>query len=201
MVDITEKPSERLNTSWLNCSVHQGSSNDLGRQAGGHARPATAFADDGAEPLPRMFRRPGATGAASKPCRLDRKARFSPYVIALVLFAFAPGQAALLMSSFPVNGEDAIDDALALAKKGAAEFVNLVSVPSAEAAVTLPPKTVVSERALPFEDDQWSGTVNAFKRLLAEQNAFQASVVRTENDRLIKNLEAWLRARAGSGSS
>jgi hypothetical protein len=80
-----------------------------------------------------MFMRPQAR-AATKPCRPDGKARFSPFIILLVLLAFAPAQASLLASSCPVNSEEAIEEVWALAKQGAAQIAGLLTLPSASAA-------------------------------------------------------------------
>jgi hypothetical protein len=185
MVNIIEKQNERMNTCWLNRPVSEVSRNDFGD----------------AELLPAMFTRPHAAGPESKARRSTGKNRFSPAVIALVLIAFAPVQAALLMSSFQVDGEQAIEDALVLAQKGAVQAVNLISIPTAEAAIILRQKSSASERVPSFNDGQWPQTLDTFKRLLAEQKASQALAAQTANEQLMHNLEAWMNAKASSGSS
>jgi hypothetical protein len=84
-----------------------------------------------AEPLPSMFRNWRVAGAETKPCRSNGKARFSPYIIALVMLAFAPAQAALLESSVPINKGEAIEEVFLLAKRGAAKITALLAMPSA----------------------------------------------------------------------
>jgi hypothetical protein len=183
MASIREKPSEGLSTSSF------------------HVTPETVFTYDGAEPLPSMFTRPQAAGLATEARRSHGKARFSTFIIVLVLLAFAPVQAFLLTLSFQIDREQAIEDALALAKKGAVQAASLLSVPAAEAAVTVRSKSLPSNLAPSFDDGHWFETVDTFKRLLAGKNASQASAAQTENEQLIHNLEAWMNAKASSGSS
>jgi len=83
------------------------------------------------EPLPSMFRRGHTTGAEATRGSSDMKARFSPYIIAFVLLTVAPAQAALLMSSVPINKEEAIEEVLGLAKQGAADIAALLTMSSA----------------------------------------------------------------------
>jgi hypothetical protein len=173
--------------------------NTVASKAGVDAR--TLFVDDDAEPLPPMFTRPHAAGAESVAERSSRKVRFPPYVVTLVLLTFAPLQAVLLKSSFTSDGNQVLEDALAFATKGAAQAGALLSIPTAEAAISPGQASPASERLPSFNDRKWSKTVDAFKRLLAEQEASQASAARTENDRLLRNLEAWVSARASSGPS
>jgi hypothetical protein len=178
MANMTERASERLNTSSF------------------HATSANAYIYDDAEPLPAMFTRARAAGLATIERRSHAKACFSLLIIALVLLAFAAFQALLLLSSFP--REQTIEDALALAKKGAAHVADFISIPTASAAVSSRSKSLASERLPSFADREWSAAVANFKRLLAEQKLSQASATQIENDRLIKNLEAWMSARARS---
>jgi hypothetical protein len=178
MANIMEKPKELLSTSSF------------------HATPATVFTYDDAEPLAAMFTRPHAAGALSTAPRSHGKARIPPFIIALVLLAFAPAQAVLLTLSFQIDREQAIEEALALAKKGAAQAGALLSIPAAEAAVTVRSKSLPSNLVLSFDE-----AVDTFKRLLAEQRASQAFAAQTGNDWLISNLEAWMSANASSGSS
>jgi hypothetical protein len=84
-----------------------------------------------AEPLPSIFRNWRATGTETKPQRSNGKARFSPYIVALVMLGFAPAQAALLMSSVPINEEEVIEHALVLVKQGAAKIAALLAMPAA----------------------------------------------------------------------
>jgi hypothetical protein len=88
-----------------------------------------------AEPLPSMFRQWHATSTETKPCRSNVKARFSPYIIALVLLGIAPAQAALLTSSFPIDTEEAFEEVWVLAKQGTAELAALLAMPLSEAAI------------------------------------------------------------------
>src|SRR5262249_6057971 len=169
MAKIMKKPSEGLNTSSF------------------HATPTTAFTCDDADPLPAMFTTTRSAGSATKARRAHGKARIPPYVVVLVLLAFVPTQTILLKLSFYIDREQAIEDALVLAKKGVAQAVTLISIPAAEAAVTVRSKTLAGERVPSFDNGQWSEAVDTFKRLVAERKAPHASAVRTENDRLIHN--------------
>jgi hypothetical protein len=83
-----------------------------------------------AEPLPSMFRR-SQMKAEAEPCRSNGRARFSPYIILLVLFAFAPAQAALLRASCPIDGAAAIEELVQFAKQGAAKIAGVLAPPAA----------------------------------------------------------------------
>jgi hypothetical protein len=192
MVDVMEKPSPQLNTSRLHRPVDEMWWNT---KAGARARPATALVYDDIEPVPPMFTIPHSAGAESEAERSTGKARFSPYIATLVLLTFAPVQAVLLTSSFSGDGKQALENALGFAAKGAAHAGAMLSIPTAEAAINPRQGSPASERVPSFNDREWSQTVDTFKRLLGEQKASQASVTRTENDRLLHNLETWVSAR------
>jgi hypothetical protein len=121
MVNAIERGSTRPNTSSLIIPINK----------------AAILMCEDAEPLPSMFRRWHTTGAETKPC--PSNARFCPYVITLVLFAFAPAQAALLESSVPINKEEAIEEVIVLAKQGVAEIAAFLARPSAAKAAMSKP--------------------------------------------------------------
>jgi hypothetical protein len=141
--------------------------------------------DDGVEPLPSMFTRLSAADAESKKHRANTKARFSPYIVALVLLVFGPLQAALLTSE-----EGTIEQVLAHTRRTAEEIRALFSVPSAKAAVSSQSLALAGGASL--EDQGWSNLVNSLK-MLAEQTASERK--QAENDQLLTRLEAWMYAR------
>jgi hypothetical protein len=112
MVNAIERGSARPNTSSLIVPINK----------------AAILMCEDAEPLPSMFRNWHAADAKTKPCRSNRRPCFPPFIVALVMLAFAPAQAALLTSSSPINAKEALEETVVLVKQGAAGIASLISM-------------------------------------------------------------------------
>jgi hypothetical protein len=187
MNTVTERPKERENTSLLNHPVNEALCDYSDRRVHAAAlKPASFLVEGGADALPSMFERWRTSTAVPKPHNVNRRGGFSPYVIFLFLLAFAPLQAALLTSE-----EGTIEQALTLTKRSIEQIGTLLSVPSAEAAISSQSHALGG--AASFENPGWSEALNSFKLLLADQTA--STVRQAENDRLLRRLEVWMYAR------
>jgi hypothetical protein len=173
-----ERPKTRRNTYLLHCPINNAAP----------AAPASLFADGDAGALPSMFQRPRAA-PAPKPRTGKRRGDFPAYIIIAFLFAVAPLQVALLTSK-----ERAVEEVLVAAKRSAAAIGTLLSMPSAEAAISSRSKSLPSAPAFPFEDGQFAEAAGMFKRLLAGQDA--PAMKQAENDRLLSRLAVWVDSRA-----
>jgi hypothetical protein len=98
-----------------------------------------------------------------------------------------------------MSKEGAIEQVVAVAKRSAAALGTLLSVPSAEAAISSQSKSLPSELSLSFEDSKWFEAVDTFKQLLAERDA--SAMKQAENDRLLSRLAAWVNGRTHNSAN
>lgn len=215
MNSLKEKPGERLNSSRLSCPIHASSvalGNNLNGSAGVTCAPfrsSGGLAFESAEMLPSIFRSsaaaPGrearqcgwrvpdrATAApADAPSRSrSSKAGLSPSIAVVFLLSLVAAEGLLLAR--PYDDRVQVEPSSLRAGQAAIPAIysaNMIEVPQAEPTSAAPSLLTNGER--------WSATVETFRQLVAHQKTSQVLMLKhTVNDRLLVQLEAWMRAKA-----
>jgi hypothetical protein len=173
--------------------------------------------------LPSMFRTPRAPASVnSGPAgeRIDKvidvpdsplshpnipntTGAMSPFVAAALFISLAGTAAFQLVGPGPSADREAQNSPptaeAALQKQPAnsqAAVAAFISIPSPGDNEGLQTHSIAPPFSSGTELDGWSGTVETFKQLLAEQRASQGPLVKqTENERVLNQLEAWMNAK------
>jgi hypothetical protein len=166
--------------------------------------------DDGAEPLPSIFRVPrqdsSSTAGATSPANIKRKFRtsnitsgFYLYVIAYFLFMTA-GVCALLTPSIFSFESAALEPATVSVDRDRTEILNFFSSSPANLANAIEisrGETTTPMQSLPVEAISWSETVETFQELLDERAEWRATVIRqAQNERVLAQLYGWMKTKA-----
>ena len=198
MNNLKEKSRRATDTSKLNYAVSENTvvlSNYLGKT--GNGKPAqfsswgTSFRGDD-EPLPSMFRTrsQGSKIVRTLQARFDPSSAttgFSSYLNVVLFLMLVAGAALHYSTAVPPVAKDA-----------QAPIATAVSVSTSTAtgneasqteSMTLTPPSIA-------EAEEWSKTLQTFKRLLAEQDASQPpQTKRVDSERPLGQFEAWLNAK------
>jgi hypothetical protein len=217
MIALQEKQTSRFNISKLSHPVNEGLTlQNYSIGSGGvtcapfWSADAIVVESDRSPPLsakswdssPALLRASGENwGAGSKetpaagpsPAGLNAKFGVSPYIVVAFFLAVAGAEGALLATSSNNFESLALDPSIVPAANSAIETASLFSVPltgETPKAVTMPP----AQFSL-ASGKQWQETVGNFKQLIADQKTVKHSPKQPETERVLANLDAWLKAK------
>jgi hypothetical protein len=218
MIDLKEKPAERLNISRMSHPVNEGTvtlSNYLNRSGDLAFAPfwsSGALAYNTPQRLPAVHRPSQpviqvlqrsasedisdidtavpVNAASNTP---DAKASFAPYIVVALFLSLAAGTGAILATS--TQPFDGAAPGPASAGKGAVAAMvfspSVAGIEGSQARSTAPMQLSMAQGG------EWPETMERFKQLLAQQQTSRASAMgQAENDRLLGQLDAWLKATA-----
>jgi hypothetical protein len=220
MINLKERPAEGLNISRMSHPVDEGTvtlSNYLNRSGDLAFAPfwssgALAYNMAQRPPMVHWPDRPviqvlqGSAGegvsdidmevpANAPPNTQKAKASLAPYIAVALFLSLVAGTGVLLATSAqPFEGSES---GPANAGKGAARIAAMVFSTSVDGIESLQVPSTAPMRFSMTEGEDWPNTVERFKQLLAQQQTSRASAVRqAENNRLLGQLDAWLKAKS-----
>jgi hypothetical protein len=142
------------------------------------------------EPLPSMFRRPVTVPVAAaagsnptdRPANIPASHNWTPASLAAIFFSLAAVGGAVYTKA---THHTALQPAVVPAPL------------SASPPATAPQPSPVAPQQLSLAGGaKWSKTVDTFQQLVAQQKLSPATTQQAENERLLRNLDAWMKAKA-----